>query len=217
MVSSGGLSNEQLNLLWLVCENKHDDASRAIYDIIIDLSKIFSVESNEFIFSKINQIPQEKCDDTIIGLIKEFTINAVNNLNISSSNQGSCTILLIMNFTQLNIFFNKFYNFLMKFNKTKFSTKKKITKVSEYYGLPYLWDLAQDSSKINNSFIPNVITAFASIIKMPNFKSQRENYLTLCFENTKKGVSVSQNLLISLHILSSFNISTGVNFKETSC
>ena len=79
-------------MLWNVCENKFDDASRAIYDIITDLSKILPSESLEILFGKISQIPQEKCDDVTINLIKDYSINALNTINSGSGT--SCRFLL---------------------------------------------------------------------------------------------------------------------------
>ena len=67
-----------------------------------------------------------------------------------------------------------------------------------------LWDAIQDKSPLNNQFILQAFNALATITKNQNFKSEREKYLNMCYDNLKKGVSVPQSLLLSLHIFSSY-------------
>ena len=82
LVKNNFLTTEHLNLFWKAYETKHEDAIRAVFEIIIELSKTLSIEALEFLFSKMIMIPQEKCDDVAINLIKEFSINAMNTVGI---------------------------------------------------------------------------------------------------------------------------------------
>jgi hypothetical protein len=73
------------------------------------------------------------------------------------------------------------------------------------FGIEYIWDLCQDTSKIDCNIFNNAVEAFQTLIKDVNHKQLRDDYLTKCFENVKKGISVPQSLLISYSILTTFN------------
>lgn len=77
---SGKLSKDHLNALWDVSEEKHQTNKKEVHQIIIDLSKMLSLESLEFIFQKITMVQTEKYDENMIFLIKEITKNAISSL-----------------------------------------------------------------------------------------------------------------------------------------
>lgn len=190
--TSGGFTNEQLNALWKAVETKHEGFTTIIYELIIDLLKSLSLESLEFLFTKIMNIPQEKCDDAMINLMTEFSIIAMGNLNSSTS-------------------LSTYTNFLSTSKTKKILQNPK----NEFFALKYLWDLAQDSSKLDSKYIENCLAAIQTLLKSTYFKSEREKYLNLCFENVKQAVSVPQSLNIALHILSTYNNYT--MFSRESC
>lgn len=88
-----------------------------------------------------------------------------------------------------------------------FTKQLKKTSKFEYYGLKLLWEAIQDNSNMKNQYTQICFSALANIVKNENFKNEREKYLTLCCENIKKGISVPQSLLLSLHIFSSYSSS----------
>jgi hypothetical protein len=86
-----------------------------------------------------------------------------------------------------------------------FTKQLKKTSKYEFYGLKLLWDAIQDSSNMKIQYTHICFQSLAGIIKTENFKNEREKYLKDCCENIKKGVSVPQSLLLSLHIFSSYS------------
>lgn len=189
--TSGGFNNEQLNALWKAVESKHEGYTTTIYELIIELLKNLSLESLEFLFTKIMNTPQEKCDDAMINLMSEFSVIAMGNLNSSTS--------------------IPYTNFLQSSKAKKVLQNPK----NEYFALKYLWDLAQDSSKIDVKYIENCLTAINNLLKSSYFKPEREKYLTMCFENIKQNTSVPQSLNVALHILSTYN--TYAMFSRENC
>ena len=77
---SGKLTNEHLNALWNVSEEKHQTNKKEVHQIIIDLSKLLSLEALEFLFQKITMLSPEKFEENMIFLIKEITKNAISSL-----------------------------------------------------------------------------------------------------------------------------------------
>jgi len=189
--TSGGFTPEQLTALWKAVENKHEGFTTTIYELFIELLKSLSLESLEILFSKIMNTPQEKCDDAFINLLMEFSIIAMGNLN-SSGNAP-------------------YTNFLSSAKNKKTLQNMK----NEFFALKYLWDLAQDQSKLDMKYIDQCLTALHTMLKSSYFKSEKEKYLTLCFENVKQGISVPQSLNTALHILSTYN--TYAMFSRESC
>ena len=190
--TSGGFTTEQLNALWKAVEFKHEGYTTAIYDLIIELLKSLSLESLEFLFTKIINTPQEKCDDALIRLMMEFSVIAMSNLN-SATNMAS-------------------YSTFLSSSKTK---KNLQNPKNEFFALKYLWDLAQDNSKLDVKYIDQCLNAIQNLMKSSYFKPEREKYLNLCFESVKQGVSVPQSLNIALFILSTY--STYQMFSRESC
>lgn len=142
--------------------------------------------------------------DVIIELSSEISVDNLDYLyskikEIPIENYDEPTINLIKEFT-INA-----QNVVVASTPTSYFSKaiKKAPKY-EFYGLKLLWDAIQDKSPLNNQFILTAFNAIATICKNTNFKSEREKYLSLCYDNVKKGTSVPQSLLLSLHILSSY-------------
>lgn len=189
--TSGGFNNEQLSALWKAVESKHEGYTTIIYELVIELMKSLSLESLEFLFTKIISTPQEKCDDAMINLMTEFSLIAMGNLNSGSMPS---------------------YSSFLSSSKTKKSLQNP---KNEFFALKYLWDLAQDNSKLDVKYIDNCLTALYNLLKSSHFKSEREKYLTACFENIKQSNSVPQSTYIALHILSTYN--TYAMFSRESC
>jgi len=59
-------------------------------------------------------------------------------------------------------------------------------------------------------FTASAFQSVTQIVKNPSFKSEKEKYLIACFENVKRGISVPQSLVLSLHILSTYNTQAGL-------
>ena len=180
--TSGGFTPEQLNALWKAVESKHEGYTTIIYELIVELLKSLSLESLEFLFTKIMTTPQEKCDDSLINLMMHFSSIAMGNMNSSSSTSA-------------------YSNFLSSSKAKKNLQNPK----NEFFALKYLWELAQDNSKLDLKYVDSCLTAIHTLLKNNNFKSERDKYLTMCFENVKAGVSVLQSLSVALHILSTYN------------
>lgn len=77
---SGKLSKDHLEALWNVSEEKHQTNKKEVHQIIIDLSKLLTLDSLEFLFQKITCVSPDKIDENLIFLIKEITKNAVYSL-----------------------------------------------------------------------------------------------------------------------------------------
>lgn len=75
---NGRLTKEHLNALWNVSEEKHNTNKKEIHQIIIELSKMLSLEALEFIFQKISTVNAEKIDENLVLFIREITKNAMN-------------------------------------------------------------------------------------------------------------------------------------------
>lgn len=186
LASSGGLTNEQLDSLWTAVESKHEGYTASINELLIDLLKKLPLESLEYLFGKLIVIPQEKCDESTIDLMREFSEISMASLNSTNGNYYSAKP--------------------KKLNNPKY----------EFFALRYLWDLVQDNSKLDNKYVNACLNSLYALLKSSFFKSEKENYLNLCFENIKKGVSVPQSLNISLRIIASYNAYTMFYSKELS-
>ena len=73
------------------------------------------------------------------------------------------------------------------------------------FGMEYMWELCQDCSRIEPGIFSVAVDGFQTLIKDPNYKQLREEYLTKCCDNVKKGSSVAQSLVIAYTILTTFN------------
>jgi hypothetical protein len=90
---------------------------------------------------------------------------------------------------------------------------KSIRKKNEFYGLKWLWYLAQEKNIINPKLIKTVISALGALFRDPNFKGERERYIASCIDSVKRGLSVPQSLQILQNLLSSY---TGTTFLGNS-
>ena len=88
LCQTNGLSNEYLNLLWKSSDGKYEDYVRAVYDNIVELSGLMSIEALEFMFSRIASIPMEEYTEMTISLIKEYSLKAMN--SVEKAQSGSC-------------------------------------------------------------------------------------------------------------------------------
>lgn len=184
LASTGGLTNEQLDSLWTAVESKHEGYTASTNELLIDLLKKLPLESLEYLFGKLILIPQEKCDEATIQLMKEFSEIAMNCLNSSNS----------------------------------FKQKKNLQNPkNEFFALKYLWELVQDNSKIDSQYMESALNSIKTLLKSSYFKNEKENYLNLCFENIKKGVSVPQSLIISIYIISSYSSYAMFFSKDANC
>jgi len=75
--------------LWQFSEGAHEADVRAIYSVIIDITKDATPEVLDQLYSKIKEIPIEKYDDPVIQLIKDFSLNASEILNGHSNSANS--------------------------------------------------------------------------------------------------------------------------------
>lgn len=98
-----------------------------------------------------------------------------------------------------------------------FAKAIKRTPKYEYYGMKLLWEAIQDGSPLKEEFTQTAFSSLTTIAKNQYFKSEKEKYLTACFENLKRGLSVPQSLLLSLHILSTYTSQSGMFSLNTSC
>lgn len=185
LLSSNYLSKEHLELIWNSSLNKHEVNTRIIYDILNELTPHLSVEFIDFLFEKISSLPQNSITESSIGLIKEFTANA---LNVVSS-QSSIGI-----------------GFLNK--KSKGANSK-----YPQFGTNMLWEIIQEESTLQPNLMKDAYDSFNSLLKMESLKNEREKYLGLCFDNITSHKSVPQSLLVILNILSTY--SNGRFMKES--
>jgi len=83
--------------------------------------------------------------------------------------------------------------------------------------LKLLWESIQDGSPMKGEFTASAFQSVTQIVKNPAFKAEKEKYLIACFENLKRGISVPQSLVLSLHILSTYNSQSGLFGSNSSC
>jgi len=111
-------------------------------------------------------------------------------------------------------------NFFIFKKETEENQKKIITgkKKYEYFGFKLLWELIQDESKLPNNLLKLCLATLGDLFS--NFtriqKSEKEKYLNECFENFKSGNSVSQSLILSLHVFASMQTNSMYG-KGTTC
>jgi len=70
------LTKEHLDLLWKCQDGKHEATVLGVFETIIELSIDLSIESLDYIFSKIESIPLKKYNEQTLNFVKDFTINA---------------------------------------------------------------------------------------------------------------------------------------------
>jgi hypothetical protein len=87
----------------------------------------------------------------------------------------------------------------------------------EFYGIRLLWEAIQDESPLKLEFTQLAFNSITKIIKHQSFKTEKDKYLTACFDNLKKGVSVPQSLLLSLHILMTYSNQSGLFGQSSAC
>lgn len=91
------LNNTQLDLLWSAGSgNQHEVNIRTVYEIVTDISKYLPVPNLEFLFSRIKEIPHDRCTDLTIGLILDFTVNAQHVISqMSTTSKFFCNFIFI--------------------------------------------------------------------------------------------------------------------------
>ncbi len=105
---------------------------------------------------------------------------------------------------------------MINYNKDFAKALKKTPKY-EFYGMKLLWESIQDGSPMKGEFTTVAFQSLTQIARNPNFKTEREKYLIACFENVKRGVSVPQSLLLSLHLLQTYNNQAGLFGMNNTC
>lgn len=79
----------------------------------------------------------------------------------------------------------------MAYEPVDLNKSKKISNPKyEFFGLRLLWEAIQDYSKLDPKLFTITFDSCVKLIKNANFKSEREKYLVLCFDNLK-GVRLS--------------------------
>jgi len=74
---------KHLDMIWRLCENKHEADLAAIYSTIIELAKILPEKNLDLIFTWITALPFENYTELTITLLRDFSLNATASLNSS--------------------------------------------------------------------------------------------------------------------------------------
>ena len=74
---------KHLDMLWRLCENKHEADLVAIYLTIVELAKILPEKNLDLIFTWISALPFENYSELTINLLRDFSLNATASLNSS--------------------------------------------------------------------------------------------------------------------------------------
>ncbi|KRX03836.1 hypothetical protein PPERSA_04631 [Pseudocohnilembus persalinus] len=125
--AENGFPDYYLNLLWEVSQNKHEADLRIIYEIYCQLAQNMNLSNLEFLYSKIQAIPDEKVDEITIQLLTNFSVEAMKSVSNTSEQNG-------------------FASFFTKWKKTSNS------KQYEFFGLSRLYNLTQDCSKLPQQY-----------------------------------------------------------------
>ena len=71
------IKKQHLWMLWNCCSGKHDSLVRVTYNIISEISTLLSEAQNDYIFTRILEVPQEDYDEVFLQLVKDFTFKAI--------------------------------------------------------------------------------------------------------------------------------------------
>eukprot|EP00828_Plagiopyla_frontata_P039935 TRINITY_DN5284_c0_g1_i1.p2 TRINITY_DN5284_c0_g1~~TRINITY_DN5284_c0_g1_i1.p2 ORF type:complete len:342 (+),score=59.01 TRINITY_DN5284_c0_g1_i1:762-1787(+) len=80
MLSNNPNATKYLGILWDKQQNKHDQNTKIVYEVIEELAQKLSQECLEFLFRRISKIPQEKCDELTINFLYNFSFHARNSI-----------------------------------------------------------------------------------------------------------------------------------------
>jgi hypothetical protein len=78
----------------------------------------------------------------------------------------------------------------------------------------HLLNLVLDSSPLSTPLVKIGLDVITTILKSPEFRAEREKYLTFSLQNIKAEHSIPQSLSIILHILSTYGDNGGFSFLK---
>ena len=179
---------ELLDLLWNACEAKHEAIVRVIYDTIIAISGYLNEEGIKRLNSKIEAISYDQHSELTLNLIKSWAINTLPKI------------------TDINDLTNDLQNTKYdNIDSLKTADPKNQWNLgideSKFYCVDLLWKLMQDSAPLSTHISEFSLNSLASVLKERPCSRLRKLYLFRCFDNVKKGESVSQSINIIHSIL----------------
>lgn len=176
-------SPQIIDSLWICCTQKHEDISRATFDLIQELAQYLPLERLAQLYQKISTINQNEYDDKMVIFLKNYTLSAMKNLkqNKQPVNQKGGVV-------------------------QKFFQGKKDQKADDksFYDSYKFWQIFQDSNKVSQKIKDTALSSLIDIIQEINEKEVKEQYIFLAIENMKKGDTFLSSLIFLRKLLNTY-------------
>lgn len=199
-----------IDLLWSACEGKHEAILRALVGMIVDISSSLTKEGANRLHAKILSLPQEELNEIHLDLIKGFAMYTLpqEEETISFHSSGSTA-----DSGKSNYFQSKVNNVNSSLEGDKDPSKEVDEK--NFFCVPLLWNLMQDSSHVNSHLAEVALVALSSILKERPCQKLRRLYLHKALENVKKHESASQCLTLIYAILKDSYYDTQFEYENS--
>lgn len=173
-----------VEMIWDNARDTHEDTARATFELIQKLAEYLNMGCLQFMFKKVNEIPNPEYDEIMIDFLKDYTLSAMNNYS-NREREGSGNI------------FQDAVKWL--------STKGKNTDNKKYFNLDKFWDLANDDKVTKKNIKEKAIKSMIEILGSPNcMLESKVHYLNLSINNIISGNKYVENCKLFMSIASKF-------------
>ena len=188
--SNKQLTKDHLELLWKWQDGKHEANVLGVFETIIEIWADLSVESLDFIFSKIVLIPTKKYNEHTLNFLKDFTTNA---LQVYKNSERTELIEISSDDED-----NKQQEIYLE-NAKSYVDGNEIDGANQMqdYGLSIIYEIAQQNGPLNAP----ALKALLELLKHRWCESFRMRYILNCIRNLRNGVAAYQSIATIISIL----------------
>lgn len=178
-------------MLWKCQEGKHEATVLGVFETIIEISLELSVESLDYIFSKIESIPLKKYNEQVLNFVKDFTMNSCKVVKHSKNRE-------IIDINSDDEEEEKLQDFYLE--NSKAIVAGEVIPPNEFgsqYGIPIIWKLLHEPTELGML----ALNAFLELIKFKHCSYFRMDYIMRCIKNLQDGEAVYQSLEIMTNVI----------------
>ena len=184
------LTKEHLDLLWKCQEGKHEATVLGVFETIIEVSLELSIESLDYIFSKIESIPLKKYNEQVLNFVKDFTMNACKVVKHSKSRE-----IIDIDSDDEEEKLQEFY--IQNAKGIVDGQKIPPNDFGSQYGIPIIWKLLHEPTELGML----ALNAFLELIKCKYCTYLKMDYIMKCIKNLQDGEAVYQSLEIMTNVI----------------
>ena len=135
-----------LEIIWNNAQDSHEETVRATLELIQKITLNLNMNCLQFMFKKVNEIPNDEYDEMLISFLKEYTVNAMMNY-VTRDREGYGNI------------FHDAYRWLQ--------AKKNNMERLKYFNLDKFWTIANDSLVIKTNIKEIAVKSLIEILDSP--------------------------------------------------